>query len=48
MEHEGRNEAIRGFRNIAAHQYGRIDFEDVYKTVTEDIPALKEALLRPH
>lgn len=36
--------AIRGFRNIAAHQYGRIDFEDVYKTVTEDIPALKEAL----
>ncbi len=25
-----------------------IDFEDVYKTVTEDIPALKEALLRPH
>ena len=36
------------FRNIAAHQYGRIDFEDVYKTVTEDIPALKEALLRPH
>ena len=41
-------EAIRGFRNIAAHQYGRIDFEDVYKTVTEDIPALKEALLRPH
>lgn len=40
--------AIRGFRNIAAHQYGRIDFEDVYKTVTEDIPALKEALLRPH
>ncbi len=37
--------AIRGFRNIAAHQYGRIDFEDVYKTVTEDIPALKETLL---
>ena len=36
--------SIRGFRNIAAHQYGRIDFEDVYKTVTEDIPALKEAL----
>ena len=25
-----------------------IDFEDVYKTITEDIPALKEALLRPH
>ena len=37
--------AIRGFRNIAAHQYGNIDFDDVYKTVTEDIPPLKAALL---
>ena len=37
--------AIRGFRNIAAHQYGVIDFEDVYKTVTEDLPRLKAALL---
>lgn len=36
--------AIRGFRNIAAHQYGTIDFADVYKTVTEDIPLLKAAL----
>ncbi len=36
--------AIRGFRNIAAHQYGIIDFDDVYKTVTEDIPLLKAAL----
>lgn len=36
--------AIRGFRNIAAHQYGSIDFEDVYKTVTEDIPRLKATL----
>ena len=39
--------AIRGFRNIAAHQYGIIDFEDVYKTVTEDIPSLK-AILQSH
>ena len=37
--------AIRGFRNIAAHQYGSIDFEDVYKTVTEDIPRLKDVLI---
>ena len=37
--------AIRGFRNIAAHQYGIIDFDDVYKTVTEDLPRLKAALL---
>ena len=36
--------AIRGFRNIAAHQYGIIDFEDVFKTVKEDIPILKAAL----
>ena len=32
--------AIRGFRNIAAHQYGLIDFDDVLKTVREDLPAL--------
>ncbi len=38
--------SIRGFRNIAAHQYGIIDFEDVYKTVTEDIPLLKATLTR--
>ena len=36
--------AIRGFCNIAAHQYGIIDFDDVYKTVTEDIPVLKTTL----
>lgn len=40
--------AIRGFRNIAAHQYGVIDFEDVYKTVTEDIPLLKRTLSQCH
>lgn len=38
--------AIRGFRNIAAHHYGIIDFADVYKTVTEDIPFLKKTLIR--
>jgi len=36
--------AIRGFRNIAVHQYGAIDFRDVYKTVIEDIPELKAVL----
>lgn len=36
--------SIRGFWNIAAHQYGIIDFEDVYKTIMEDIPTLKAAL----
>ena len=36
--------SIRGFRNIAAHQYEIIDFMDVQKTIREDIPALKAAL----
>ena len=36
--------SIRGFRNIAAHQYETIDFLDVQKTIREDIPTLKSAL----
>ncbi len=36
--------AIRGFRNIASHQYDIINFDDVQKTTREDIPVLKEAL----
>ena len=36
--------AIRGFRNIAAHQYEIIDFDDVQKTIREDLPVLKSAL----
>ena len=36
--------SIRGFTNIAAHQYEIIDFMDVQKTIREDIPALKAAL----
>ena len=36
--------AIRGFRNIASHQYEIINFDDVQKTISEDIPILKEAL----
>ena len=39
MEHIERNESIR------RHQYGIIDFDDVYKTITEDIPILKASLL---
>ena len=35
---------IRGFRNIAAHHYGKIDMRDVWKTVQEDIPLLKQKL----
>jgi len=31
---------IIGQRNILAHEYGQIDHELLYKTATEDIPAL--------
>ena len=36
--------SIRGFRNIAAHQYGSIEFADVYKTIIDDLPVLKAVL----
>ena len=36
--------AIRGFRNIASHQYEIINFDDVQKTIREDIPILKSVL----
>ncbi len=32
--------AIRGFRNIASHQYEIIDFDDVQKTINDDLPVL--------
>jgi uncharacterized protein with HEPN domain len=41
---------IIGQRNILAHEYGQIDHELLYKTVTEDIPSLIsqiEVLLPP-
>ena len=31
---------IIGQRNLLAHEYGQIDHELLYKTATEDIPAL--------
>jgi len=41
---------IIGQRNILAHEYGQIDHELLYKTVTEDLPELItiiESLLPP-
>ena len=32
--------AIRGMRNIVAHEYGNIDFEIVWETVTVEIKDL--------
>ena len=31
---------IRGMRNVIVHHYGKIDFDVVWSTVTEDIPVL--------
>ena len=29
---------IRGLRNVVAHEYGNIDEESLWETITEDIP----------
>jgi len=34
--------AIRGMRNIVAHEYGNIDYEIVWETATEEIKVLYE------
>ena len=36
--------AIAGFRDIAAHKYQTLRMEDVYETVAEDFPSLKEQI----
>lgn len=33
-----------GFRDIAAHKYQTLNMDDVYNTVTQDFPDLKEKL----
>lgn len=35
---------IAGFRDIAAHKYQTLRFEDVYETVKNDFPELKREL----
>jgi len=35
---------MQGIRNVLVHEYFRIDEEILWKTTTEDIPALIEAL----
>jgi uncharacterized protein with HEPN domain len=35
---------ITGFRDIAAHKYQSLRMEDVYLTVTEDLPALRNSI----
>lgn len=36
--------AAAGFRDIAAHKYQTLKMEDVYQTVTEDFPKLRNLL----
>ena len=38
------NEA-RGMRNILIHEYFRIEFDEVWKTLNEDLPNLKVQIL---
>ena len=33
--------AIRGMRNVVAHDYGNVDLETVWEAATKDIPELK-------
>lgn len=37
---------IRGMRSILAHDYGAVDYQAIYKTVTHDLPALLKKLER--
>ena len=37
---------LKGMRNILAHDYGRIDYEIIYRTVIEDLPSLRLSLDR--
>ena len=36
--------AIKGMRNLHAHDYENVDFEIVWNTLVEDIPNLKEQI----
>ena len=36
--------AIRGMRNLHAHDYENVDLEIVWNTLLEDIPVLKQSL----
>ena len=35
---------IKGLRNIHVHEYEKVNFDYMLKTLSEDIPALKESL----
>lgn len=37
---------VRGMRIIAAHAYHRIDYEEVWVTLRDDVPAMAEVIRR--
>ena len=37
QEISSKMKSMSGFRNILAHEYGKVDFEEVYKTLIKDI-----------
>lgn len=37
-------QAIRGMRNRVVHEYGEVEFDIVYETITKDIPFLYRML----
>jgi len=37
---------VAGFRDVAAHKYQTLRMEDVYLTVTEDLPMLRDMIKR--
>ena len=39
-------QAIKGMRNRIVHDYGEVDFNIVYETVTKSIPEIYERLMR--
>lgn len=39
--------AMRGMRNIIAHDYGDVDLYLVWKTASDDVPALVETVEKP-
>lgn len=39
-------QAMRGMRNLLAHEYGRIDHAILYRTVIDEIPSLLAAVDR--
>ena len=35
-------QAIKGMRNRIVHEYGDVEFDIVYQTITEDLPQIQE------